>query len=481
MHKKKYEMKAYLNAAALVSRVKRKIKYLIPSNSVIIVAFSGGPDSTALLKIISDCAFENKFTVIACHFNHKLRGVESDRDEKFCRKYCGKNKIKFISGCKDVKKTAEKNGFGVEMAARETRYNFLIKRALKEKAGFIVLGHNMNDLAETYLMRLIKGAGIEGLSGISEKRLVGGSEFGGAAKGKNIFFVRPLLGETKKDILNYLKLNRIDYVTDKTNDSNKYERNRIRSMLIPFIEKNFNPSFVVSCAKQAELLAADSEFIGNITERFISETMKSVDGEKIFDAEKLKNAHPAIRGRVIRQALIEFIGPRKSGKNLVNLVTDALLQGKNADITQDLYVYHLKNKFIVTNKNKKNKKKSKKPVELIIGGEAVKFNGVTFWAKLVVKFKKMDFSDKNIACLDYDKITKKLFLRSKKSGDEFIPYGMKKTVKLKDFFIKQKIKNKELPVVTDEDKILWIPGIRIDERVKITDNTKKILVIKAVF
>ena len=201
---------------------------LIEKNDRIVVGFSGGPDSVFLTEMLLKLREEIEFEIILVHINHLLRGEASDGDERFSLEYGKKKGLKVFSRKIDITTLGKKEGLTLEEAGREARYNLFNEIFIQEKANKIALAHNKDDQLETFMFRLVRGAGLEGLEGIVSKR---------------DRYIRPISEIYKKDIVNYLDSNNIEYRIDKTNFENEFTRNSIRLDLIPFIEKRYNPKF----------------------------------------------------------------------------------------------------------------------------------------------------------------------------------------------------------------------------------------------
>ena len=230
-------------------------KYMmLPSGARVLCACSGGADSTALLHLL--CARQD-LTVGCAHFNHRLRGAESDRDEAFVRELCGKLGVTFFSGCGDVAAYAAEKRLGIEQAARALRYAFLESTA--EACGFdrIATAHHAEDNAETILMNLTRGSGMRGLCGIPPVR------------GK---IIRPLLTATRGEILDYLAENGLSYVEDSSNGQDDCTRNRIRHRILPMLSEE-NAAAVEHICAAAELLRRDEEYLDACAEDFIETSL----------------------------------------------------------------------------------------------------------------------------------------------------------------------------------------------------------------
>lgn len=260
---------------------------LLEKNSKIVVGVSGGPDSVCLLDILFKLQKKYSLELIAAHVNYGLRGKDSEQDEKFVRNLAKKYNLKIV-----VLKPKIKHKQNLENTLRDIRYDFFEK--IRQENGFdlISVAHNLDDQVETFLMRLLRGSGLSGLAGM---------------KYKNEKIIRPLLGTARKEILDYLKKNKLDYRIDKTNIQNLFLRNKIRNKLIPYLEKEFNPNL-------AETLFAETESIGEDYD-FIFSSVKQYGKDKTFSVAEIKKLHPAIQKMVIRQAII------KVKKNLENIST----------------------------------------------------------------------------------------------------------------------------------------------------------------
>jgi len=249
---------------------------LFKRGSKIILAVSGGPDSVAMLDIFSQ--FEKKYSLetIIAHINYGLRGVESDKDEDFVRSLAERYGLRIR-----VFRPKIKTGSNLENNLRDVRYAFFEKIKKENNFDLIAVAHNLNDQVETFLMRLIRGSGLTGLSAM---------EF------KHNSIVRPLLGVSRTEILNYLKENGLAWRLDKTNLESRFFRNKIRNKLIPYLEKEFNPKITKTLSDSIDSIAQDSAYLSDISR----ETFKSFFKIKV---SKILKLHPAIQRRVLRTAI----------------------------------------------------------------------------------------------------------------------------------------------------------------------------------
>lgn len=250
----------------------------------IVVAVSGGPDSVCLLDILNQLKDKYTLELIVAHVNYNLRGKDSTADEKFVLNLAKKYGLEMVVLHPKIK--TRKN---LENNLRDIRYAFFEKVRKENGYDYIAVGHNLDDQAETFLQRLIRGAGMAGLR---------------AMQFKNGRIIRPLLGFSRQEILKYLKLRKLPYRTDKTNQENVFLRNRIRHQLIPYLEKNFNPRFKETIFQTALSLAEDYSFIDKLTGE-ISKNSTTLSINKILPL------HPALQKRIILQFLENTLKNRK--------------------------------------------------------------------------------------------------------------------------------------------------------------------------
>jgi len=261
----------------------KKNKLIMPDDTVI-VALSGGPDSMCLFDVVNKLKDQLKIKLMACHYNHRLRGEESYNDEEFVKKICIEQGIECLFG------SAEKeNQFKNEEEAREARYGFFEEILGERRGAKIAIAHNSNDLSETFLMRLFRGAGLKGLSSIPSVR-------------KN--FIRPLLSVSRIEIERYLKDNEISFRIDKTNKDLKITRNYLRLKILPLLIKNINPNIVETLSNSAKILEEDHDFLYRSAEKEYDKMLIQEEGGWIsLDREKWISLHPSLRRMIIRVAL----------------------------------------------------------------------------------------------------------------------------------------------------------------------------------
>ena len=256
----------------------------------VLAAVSGGADSVCMLHML--CALKKNlgFELACAHLNHGLRGEAAEADARFVEELCKKLGVTFYVKCVDVAELAKDCKLSTEEAGRKARYDFF--NELKEAHGFtrIATAHNKNDNAETVLMRIIRGSGLDGLSGIPYVRE------------DNV--VRPLLDVSRQEIEEYCKKYNLEYRTDTTNLENDYTRNKVRNLLIPYIEKEFNSGIIDSLNRLSKNASQDSQFVNDYAKRLFERLGSPLPGGKLntIHIESFKMVDNAIKARILRMA-----------------------------------------------------------------------------------------------------------------------------------------------------------------------------------
>ena len=264
-------------------------------DSRIVVGVSGGPDSACLLDVLNKLKNKYELDILVVHVNYGLRGKEADEDEKFTQDLVEKRGLKIEKLKLDSLKIDNSN---LESELRMIRFDFFEKIRKENKFDIIAVAHNQDDQAETVLMRMMRGAGLQGL---------------GSIRPKNGKIIRPLLKTSRKEILEYLKDNDLNYRVDSTNKDIKFFRNKVRHNLIPYLEKEYNPAIKETLAGAAESISDDYDFINKNTRKIV-EKICSIKGNEIkLSVEEFKKLHPALQKQALRQSIL------KIKKNLVDI------------------------------------------------------------------------------------------------------------------------------------------------------------------
>ncbi len=431
---------------------------LIDKNDKLLISFSGGPDSTFALYFLNKFKKKFKIEIAAVHFNHQLRGKESDEDEKFCYEFCKTLNIPIFSFKLNVKEYAKENKLSIEEAARILRYDTLENFSTKNNFNKIVTAHNLSDNTETVLINLFSGTGYTGFSGIPIKR------------GK---IIRPFLCIFKEEILDYLNNNNINYRIDSSNLRNDFKRNFIRNKILPSIREKINPKVDEAIFRSSKILEILASIIDNhINELVIKHTRISKDS--IFIKSSAKKIENEIFGEIIKKLLKENFDYKIEYDDVYRI--KSLLEkqkGKKIFLTKKLLAIREKNGIEILSNKKENNL-----ITVIKVGESAKLNGrilkIEDASREEIKFGK----SKNVEYISADNLSDKFILRKWHPGDKFIPLGMKKPKKISDFLTDAKIKSSEKKdkfVLENNKFIVWLVGLRIDDRFKITSQTKRIL------
>jgi len=377
----------------------------------VIVAFSGGADSTALLRFLHEIRASYGLTIYAVHINHMLRGKEADDDAAFCAKLCEKLGIKFLLYNEDITKYATERGLTFEEAGREKRYEIFEKAARELDASKIAIAHNKNDNAETVFQRILRGAGNKGLTGIPPVR------------GK---IVRPFINRTRTEIETYLAQINQDYKTDSTNISNDYTRNKIRNEIFPFLERELHIEIVSALSRLSEACRPDEEYLENISKQ-ACETCLTENG---IDSAELLKLDSALRMRVIRMAFQKYCGRVKDfsmehAKEILNLACKQT--GSRVSLPYGFTAQ--KNYNLITISRPRPRNEFSYDINF---GEEVYINELGFYICIAFSEEK-NGSVTDIKPFDRAKVSGNLQIRSRKNGDKWA------SKKLKDFFIDIKL------------------------------------------
>ena len=418
---------------------------LFDTKSKILLAISGGIDSVCL----ADLLIRSGYNVEFAHCNFKLREEESDQDEIFVSDLANKYKIPFHHISFDTNHYALSNKRSIQMAARELRYEWFEKVRREISADYIAIAHNQNDNIETFFINLINGTGIKGLRAIQNK---------------NNFIVRPLMFANRNQIEEYVNLRSLNFREDSSNKSKKYQRNKVRHELIPLL-KQINPSIENTIADEIEIIKNTYSIFKEQAERVVKEiSCQTVDGIKI-SKKKLIKLEP------IETYLYEILNV--FGFTDLKSIKNSILSNPGKQFFSKSHRLLIDREFVFVEKIEDNFFK------YILIDEST----LILSSPLNISFKistndQMD-KIKDTAYFDYEKLVFPLVIRKWKSGDKFIPSGMKGFKKLSDFFIDNKInrflKEKTLLLCSNDD-IIWVIGLRIDERYKATSKTKKMYI-----
>jgi len=429
---------------------------LISQGDNVLVALSGGPDSVSLLYLLLKYRKKFNISVSAFHLNHLLRGKESEGDEKFCTLLCKKNKIPIYKFKADIKKLAGEKKISIEEAARNERYRLIDELIKEHKFDKVATAHNSNDNAETVLINLLSGCGLHGISGIPVKR-------------DNI--IRPLFPASKEEILEYLKQNKIKYRVDSSNLSNDYRRNYLRNKIIPLLKKEFNPKLEDALSRSSLIFKQSKDLIDAITGRFIETNVSFKEGRAVVKLENLEAEHE-LMGSLFRQVIKKYFSREFTYDDYLALASLAANQvGRKIDLSSGLTAVRERGRIEIclAENGEEVFFELKLGDSVTIGDIIIGINETKTGAKTSKILEKSEI-------IEADNIEDIFILRKWKSGDKFIPLGMRGFKKVSDFLTDQKISSsgkKNQLILLNRNNIVWICGLRIDDRYKIKDKTKR--------
>jgi tRNA(Ile)-lysidine synthase len=451
-------------------------EHLVSTPSCLLVAVSGGPDSVCLLHILAELREGLGITLHVAHLNHKLRGTESEADARYVSRLTHRLGISATIEEQDVKAYQKHKRISLEEAAREVRYTFLAQVAQSVGAKEAALGHTVDDHIETILMHLVRGTGIKGLQGLQPHTQW---QLGG----NSITIVRPLLQVSREETTNYCRQHRLKPRIDTSNLSLSPLRNRIRHQLLPLL-RSYNPQVTEALLRTARIAGDDLGFIDEQCLRLWAEIAQKQGNTVILDKQRLLKSPSALRRYLLRMSIEKLLGNIKDIEmrhieDMMSILTKPA--GKRLDLPGGLIFAVEYDRYLLTQDREalspfpplEDEFPLKLPGETTLPGWRIEAN--------IINREQVTEKDDFTAHLDLDKAGGKLTVRSRQRGDRFQPLGMSQPKKLGEFMIDAKIPQAwrgRIPIVCSPQHILWVVGWRIDDRAKVTPQTKRILRLK---
>ncbi len=453
--------------ATFLEKVKATIlkHQMIQAGDRVLVAVSGGPDSVCLLDVLCRLREAIPMTLFVAHLNHGLRPGEDQLETQFVNDLAASRGLSCRVGCVTHLRMTDPC---LEDKARESRYRFLGETGTVFSAQKIALGHTLTDQAETFVMRLLRGSGPHGMGAIHPKR--------------DNRFIRPLIEHPREQVLSYLKRRGLDFMEDPSNRDPRFLRNRVRETLFPML-RSFQPRVVEIIGHTAARFREDEAWLRGLAEDWVkSASLSANEGEVRLPASAMNGLPPALVTRVIRYA----ISLVKGGLSGISSRHVALVRGL-ATSPKPSAMVNLPGEVVARRVYD----------ELILSRHRAERTG-DFCYRLegpgtyrlgrpgcVFRIREIDVprpfvppESANAACLDAEKIRFPLMIRNFRPGDRFVPHGMAGRKKLKDFFIDQKIPREmraSLPLLVQEETVLWVCGHRTDDRFRVRPETRRIL------
>lgn len=436
---------------------------MLSGGESVLVGLSGGPDSVCLLMVLN--ALMNRWGKLhALYIDHGLRPKETPREIEFCKDLCRRLDIPFAVKAVDVSSHAREHGLNRQEAGRLLRYQAFESYSFEINARRIAVGHNLDDRLETFLMHLLRGSGPKGLYGIPPVR-------------GNI--IRPLIYIGRKDIEGFLTEHNTGYIVDSSNLKTDYLRNRIRQSIVPAL-KELNPSILSTFSRTLEILGEEDRHLELQTTKALMKLItKKTDAAIELFLSPLEFMEKVLLRRTLRRAIAETRGLRRIGFTHIEDMIRLIKTGAAGDrlyLPGGIRAIKKYATLLIT---------SETPSRL--GTYTVEADGdvVLKEAGLIISAKisgEMPPAGGNMtAVFDADKVSFPLTVRGRMKGDFFYPAGFGKKKKLQDFFVDEKVPRDErdaIPIVTTRDDILWVAGMRGDERFKTSADTRRFLLLE---
>jgi tRNA(Ile)-lysidine synthase len=420
---------------------------LLSAGDRILLGVSGGIDSMVMLDLFTRL----KYSISVAHCNFSLRGEESDADQELVESACSAKGITIYTRKFDTADYAQKNGISIQMAARKLRFEWFEELRSARKMDAIVLGHNKDDIIETFFINISRGTGIKGLTGI---------------KPRNKYIVRPLLFACRDDITSYAEEYNISFREDSSNIETRYKRNAIRHKIIP-VFKDLNPSFISSMEDTIKRLEETENLLSHHISLVKDSIIMTENDEMVIEVKSLLELEP------LDIHLYELFKDYGIGQSNIDELKKLLPapSGKHLDTDKFRIIKDRESLIISRIINQVEEEHNYDSLDQV----------ENYRTEVIPVEQAKIISDKNIACLDFDKISFPITIRKWKSGDWFYPFGMDGKKKLSDFFVDNKVplnrKNK-IRIFISDGNIFWVAGYRIDKRYSVTKYTKRVLIIQ---
>lgn len=429
-----------------------------------------------LFHLLCSLAPKNKWQIAAAHLNHQLRGRSSDADERLVARTAKRLGVPIFIGSANIKKLARTGKLSLEMAARKARHEFLAETAARLKFSHVALAHHADDQIELFFLRLLRGSGSEGLSGMKWRNA--------SPANARIQLVRPLLEQSKESLRDYAAAEKIPFREDASNEWLDIQRNRIRRELLPLLRRKYQPALGRNVLRLMEMLRAESEFVAEAAEAWIEccDSKASTAAKLVRSGMSFEELPLAVQRRSIQLQLLQHGIPAdfawverlrtSAGKPFTVMPQVAVSRDANGKL-------EIRESFIVTPNS------AELEIDLRAGAGETVFGDRTIQWTIEARARAQEAfrvppRHAGREMFDADKIGPRLLLRHWRPGDRFQPIGMSQPVKLQDLFTNQKIPQSErrdlIVAVTPENEVFWVEKLRISERFKLTPQTARRLV-----
>jgi tRNA(Ile)-lysidine synthase len=459
---------------------------LLPAGTRVAVALSGGPDSVALLHVLLDLAPDMGFILAGvAHLNHMLRGADADADEAFCRELAASLDIPLVAERVDVAALARASRRSLERAAHDARLAFFARAARRLDAAAVAVAHTRDDQAETYMLRLLRGAGPRGLGGMHPR---------------SHFIVRPFLNTSRSDVHEFIAERGLVFRRDASNEDLGIRRNRVRHELMPFLASRFTPNIVGVLDRNAAIAREDDDYIERAADQAAARILTRMSGRIELSVPALLAEPPAIGRRVLRNAQQEVARERFVGFEAVDAVLALVVSNQTGPLDLPGHRVNRLGETLVLNERAERRQSGPALATLgrtsgflyelgVPGRVSVPEAGCVILAaaesvstdeRLAGRLPLKSRSD--MVALDGVALGARLVVRSWREGDRFRPLGLGGRKKLQDLFVDEKIARFErdkVPLIVDsKGRIAWVAGLSVAEEFKVTDRTTAVVILK---
>lgn len=446
---------------------------MLTAGDRVLVAVSGGVDSVVLLHVLKELTRELKLTLAVAHFDHGIR-PDSAQDAEFVRQLARSLKLRFYTERADVPAYAQAKKISLEVAARQLRYQFLEKTAKTHTFTKIALGHTLNDQAETLLMRLIRGSGLDGLAGIPPVRST-----------QHCQYIRPLIECTREQIEAFAKTKNLQWREDPTNRDRTILRNRIRHELIPIL-REYNPNLLEALGRTARLLSQAAEHLKHEADQLLKDLLCDERADELaLDLKRFLKLHYYLQALVLRQAVSTVNALCELEAAHIEAVLEWLSRRGEGELALPAGVRVLRrhNQLLVTARPAATPKRFEHlltvPGETVLPEIGWRFQTVLGAQPHLCRLNPQDTSALRVL-LDADKVQGGLRVRNRRPGDRIV---LKEgTKKLQDLFVDKKIPREArdtIPLICDENALIWIVGQAVNEAYRVTPRTQRAVEIIA--
>ncbi len=455
-------------------------RHLLDPGAKVVVAVSGGADSIALLNILHELAGKLDLELIVAHLNHHIRGKEADNDEEFVREKAREMALPTVTGSSFVRRIASRHGISLEMAARKARYRFLGRTVRDTDSSCAALAHTADDQVENVILKLSRGSGLRGLSGMDWKSLPAGFPV-----------IRPLLNVHKDELIGFLRRRQLQWREDASNKDLDMLRNTVRHEIIPILESRLNPSFRETVRRNLDILREEDRWLQNLAARLLSRCSQNDKNDRIaLNVAKMQSLSPAELRRVIQLWVMQSgTSPEGTDSVTTERIEKLIRQQRGTGyvpLPKNFCVRRTYDRLLIdkspsASKRSETHRAGRGAVTLNIPGEVtmpqtrLKVTAHTGPGLSLDKTREIG-SPPASATISLRKLgERKLTVRTWRKGDRISPTGMSGSKKLQDIFVDNKVppeERKTIPLVVCEDQVVWLPGYSVARNWSVEDSSR---------